>query len=375
MRVLVLKPQKEVIHFFGQALERVRAEVVISKENQVSSIAEVQPNLVVTTAEIDERTACVCEANRLGIPTLYVLDGILEWRHTFENEVSWPGRAFLHPLASRWITAPGPAAARVLASWGYEDRVIPLGLPRVDESRRNFVRKPATRPRVLVVTPNVWALNAQHGEAVEVALADLIQALGSTPKLDVEFRIQPDLAEKLGVVSAWSGPLYDQFAQAHAVIGPPTTVLVEAMALGIPTACLDYQLKPSFTSFAWWIASKDHIIGVLDELLNPPRERMAFQAAALTDALYTEGDAGKRLAAIMERLCKGEAPVDPKTLSNAKPPESTPIGNSIHVEMLDQIRALETESNLWKSNYHRLACTFPVNALLWLRRTLLGRKR
>ncbi|MBE7467037.1 MAG: methyltransferase domain-containing protein [Planctomycetes bacterium] len=375
-KIMILKPQKDLAHFMGNSLSQVGAEVFVPEDNAISAIEEVAPSLVVTTAEVqDGRASCIEEANRLGIPTLYVLDGILEWRHTFENDVSWPGRAFLHPLASRWITAPGPSAARVLASWGYEDRVIPLGLPRIDASRHTLVRKPAARRRVLVVTPNVWALNMEHGKAVEAALTDLIQTFGTMPDLEVEYRIQPDLAEKLGVTSVWSGRLYDQFAQADAVIGPPTTVLVEAMALGIPTACLDYQLKPSFTPFAWWIASKAQMHAAIEELLNPPKERMAFQEAALNDALYFEGDAGKRLAQVMEQLCRGEAPVQPKAENHVKPIEGTLSENSIHFELLAQLRALETESNLWKSNYHRLASAFPVNVLLWLRRILLGRKR
>ncbi|MCZ7644509.1 MAG: hypothetical protein M5U26_04365 [Planctomycetota bacterium] len=372
MRILVLSYHtKPKFHHFGGALARVRGEVRIAETNGLALLDEFRPDLVVAVEETNPASEiCVAEANRRGIPTLYVLDGIFEWRHAYENErfLSGLGRAFLQPLGCRHVTAPGPSAARTLAAWGYAERVVPVGLPRVDAALREFRREPPAAPSVLVVTPNQWYFNEPHRVSVLRAMRDLTAFLAARPGLNPVYRVHPELAGLLGVETRLGEPLYGQLAGASAVVGPPTTVLLEAMAVGLPAACLDYQLKPALTAFAWTVGAAEHLEPVFEELLNPPPNRMAHQRALLNDALYLDGGAEDRLVRAIENLAaRAGGPAEPAPPVPRNEPAPEPAD-------LERLRAyalsLERDVALWKGNYARLASAFPVNLMLWLRRSL-----
>jgi hypothetical protein len=303
MRLMLLRPQGPLEHFFGRALDRVGGEVLVNEKTKVRDLRDLRPDLVVATAEIwRNRRECVVEANQLGIPTLYVMDGILDWRHTFENDRFWPGQAFLHPLESRKIAVPGRSAGRILASWGYAARVERVGLPRVDRALQGFTRRSVPRRTLLVVTPNAWWLNEEHRRAVERAMSDLVRSGASLADAEIRWRVQPELAESIGVASRWDRPLYDELAEVHAVVGPPTTVLLEAMALDLPVACVDYEQKPQLTRFAWTIAHEGAVVPTLQEVLAPDPRRMEFQRHLLDDQLEHDGGAEDRLVRLMDAL-------------------------------------------------------------------------
>ncbi len=372
MRILVLSYHtKAKFHHFGGALARVNGDVRIAETNSLHLLDDYRPDLVVAVEEINRASqTCVAEANRRGIPTLYVLDGIFEWRHSFENErfLSGLGRTFLQPLASRHITAPGPSAARTLAAWGYADRVIPVGLPRVDAGLRAFKHEPAASPTVLVVTPNEWYFNAAHRANVLRAMEDVVAVFSARPDLNPVYRIHIELAELLGVKSSLDEPLYQQLARARAVIGPPTTVLLEAMAVGLPTACLDYQLKPPLTAFAWTVGAADHLVPTIEELLNPPHARMVYQRVLLDDALYHDGGAEDRMVCAIENLAGRGVHAAVHAMPS---PVAVPVSGTDALEgMRAYAMSLEREVALWKGNYARLARAFPVNLMLWCYRSM-----
>ncbi len=394
MKLMILDPRRDPSYFFGGALGRLKRlehDVVLQKPDDFKSIEAIGPDLVVTTNEIWEgRACCISEARRLKIPTLYVLDGILDWCHTFENATFQSGKIFLRPLYSDKIAVPGPSAARILASWGYGERAEIVGLPRVDADARGFERSPMDRPHLLVVTPNNWNQNPDRGKTVEAFLRDCKDFLEKQNTFQAIWRIQPELASTLGVTSALDTPLYQQLASAHAVVGPPTTVLLEAMSLGLPVACVDYQLRPPLTLFPWSIPHSAAIQGVLDELLSPTKERMAFQRYLLQDHLVTGGHSEDRLielmVALMEEAQRSRAESRAPNLSRSVLPApsngpSYPWAGFERVghekdnqELLEQVsaQAMAEEAQRWKGNYQRLAGTFPVNLMLWIRRMFTG---
>src|SRR3990172_4206137 len=56
-----------------------------------------------------------------GVPTLHLLDGILEWRNTWENPTfalgDEPAAPFLQPSLCHKIACAGRSQARILESW------------------------------------------------------------------------------------------------------------------------------------------------------------------------------------------------------------------------------------------------------------------
>jgi hypothetical protein len=103
------------------------------------------------------------------------------------------------------------------------------------------------------------------------------------------------LAAELGVVAATGGTMVDVLETASGVISCASTVLLEAMRTGVPTAQIDYRAVPQYVQTAWEIRNPEQIDSVVQELLYPPAEKLAYQEICLNDELES-GDASERLA-------------------------------------------------------------------------------
>src|SRR5688572_27537421 len=74
-------------------------------------------------------------AQRLGVPVLHVVDGVLEWRNTWENPRSLSeerGLPLFQPVLADKIACLGRSQARILESWGNLGRCEVVGAPRLD---------------------------------------------------------------------------------------------------------------------------------------------------------------------------------------------------------------------------------------------------
>jgi hypothetical protein len=80
--------------------------------------------------------------------------------------------------------------------------------------------------------------------------------------------------------------------------------MLEAMLLGRPVAALDYPNAPRFLPTAWTISAREHIGGVVAELLNPPATKLAFQRDCLADSLECNGPAAERVVKLMTRMAE-----------------------------------------------------------------------
>ncbi|MCP4816990.1 MAG: hypothetical protein GY888_31125, partial [Planctomycetaceae bacterium] len=74
------------------------------------------------------------------------------------------------------------------------------------------------------------------------------------------------------------------------------------MAIGLPTAVLDYTNSPKFVAAAWNITAKDHVDPTLRQLLQPTDAHMLFQQAALTDAFQSQEPATSRIQQLLSTL-------------------------------------------------------------------------
>jgi len=101
------------------------------------------------------------------------------------------------------------------------------------------------------------------------------------------------------------GELADQLSRVDAVVTTPSTAMLEAMILGRPVGCLDYHNVPRFVPTAWTISAREHIAGVVAELLAPSPAKMAFQRECLRDTLLCDGSAATRVAKLIEKVAIG----------------------------------------------------------------------
>src|SRR5262249_17603630 len=223
-----------------------------------------------------------------------------------------PGMPMFQPVLSHKIACLGRSQARLLESWGNQGRCEVVGAPRLDGfiGRRPRTRMPGAPAIVLVATAQTPGFTERQVAAVVAALTDVRRAVAARDPSSVQtrWRVAKVIEAQMELISEecdlpWT-PLEDSLAHADAVISTPSTLLLEAMLTGLPTALLDYTNSPQYVPSAWSITRAEHVQEALDGLLYPPPERRLLQDFLLHDSLECCTPAAPRAAELLRRMAE-----------------------------------------------------------------------
>lgn len=195
-------------------------------------------------------------ARERNIPTVLLADGVVEYANTYRNP--WLGPAHLQHTPHDLVLAMGPLQARILEQLG--NRVITTGLPRLDgfEQRIAEARKHTDRNQWLLVATALTP--AMDGDAL-ARVQHMLHAVrdeANRRDLPVRWRIAPQLADALGVPID-TAPLTESLAGTKATLTTASTLAVESMLAGVPTAVAHPHPWPLWVPAAWvWQESPDN---------------------------------------------------------------------------------------------------------------------
>lgn len=247
-------------------------------------------------------------ARERGIPTVLLADGVVEYANTFLNP--WLGPTHLQRTPHDLVLAMGPLHAKILEQLG--NRVINTGLPRLGNFEQRIAEaRGHTEPDqwLLVATALTPAMGDNALERVQ-GLLRAIRDEATRRNLPVRWRIARKLADDLGV-PADSATLADSLAGARATLTTASTLAVESMLAGVPTAVAHPHPWPLWVPAAWvWQASPDNApldglpieyhdscVATLDSILNKPD--LTHQRAIL-DQLHTPDAAPNVARALLD---------------------------------------------------------------------------
>ena len=246
-----------------------------------------------------------------NVATLYMIDGILEWRNAWENRDDEPACPWtMRPVLSHKVACIGDSQARVLESWGNEERVEITGIPRFD-FLKSLERVPNSDCfRILVMTAKCPGFTDEQTANTVRALIDLkdyffkFEELGGK-RLEVIWRLTNELEATVGVrnqlTDLTGADLAATLQKVDAVITTPSTAILEAMLMGLPVVSLDYNNSPTYVPTAWQINATEQISTVVPELVSPRAERLFFQQTVLNDSLYS-GNASARFGDLITQM-------------------------------------------------------------------------
>lgn len=271
-------------------------------------------DLVVLEAETTpEHGGAIPELRRRAIPSLYVLDGILEWRHTWEIGdlfAGQPVRPKYQPILSDKAACIGRSQARLLESLGNIGKCEVTGLLRLDSllASRPRRREAGEPYRMLVATARTPGFASEQVERTTESLLDLkrwFEAHSAVEGVRIEpvWRLTGELDRAIGVENTLGDlGLAEQLGSIDAVITTPSTVMLEGMLFGLPVALLDYHNRPHYVPAAWAITAPGHLDEVLPQLVHRDPARMLYQDTVLHDALECRSPAAPRFAALMQGM-------------------------------------------------------------------------
>lgn len=303
----------------GHHVRPLRARLPVECVSPEALPEKCQPgDLVLFYSEHFDRFRSIIEplrSRRVG--TLYLLDGILEWRNAWENRAEEPACPWaMRPVLADVAACIGASQARVLAGWGNFGRLEIVGVPRFDALRQGFLarhfprREPDGQFRLLVMTAKCPGFTAAQVATTVRSLQELREHcprhLADGREVVVTWRLTSGLAEALGVenhLQELTGrELAEVLEQHDAVISTPSTAGLEAMLAGRPLAWLDYHRVPQMVPAAWTIGSAQDFPMVLEELARPTPRRLLWQEQLLVDHLYLGEPASERLERLIRRM-------------------------------------------------------------------------
>jgi hypothetical protein len=308
---VILALSRRQHHHYAPIAKAMPLPVVETDDWRPEVVRSVRPRILLTLcSDWWEADLCIRQARELGIPTVQIMDGIIEWRHQWEDPKTGNryGAPLYQPVVVDKLACLGRQSVRLLEFWGNIGKCELVGCPRMDVYLTNPVPPPPNESpkRLLVMTANNPGFTTEQVRAVKQALLDLRNALAERTDWLPIWRVSPHLRQELDLrddfPSLRHAPLYEVLGYAHAVITTPSTAQLEAMLACRPVSLLDYTNSPHYVEAAWTISCAEHIHNVLESLGSPPPTRMLHQDYILHDCLECQTPATPRMVQLLKAL-------------------------------------------------------------------------
>jgi uncharacterized coiled-coil protein SlyX len=264
------------------------------------------------------------------IPVLILSDGILEYRNTWEHPDLVDGSIF-QPLIGHKLACIGRGQARVVESWGNAGKCEVVGLPRLDSINSKTVQVINSNGpfRVMIATANTPAFDEVQRASVVESLnyvkqwVESNQAVNGRP-VEITWRLSDGLESEIGVGEDVDPeertPIGEVIESVDAVITTPSTMYLESVLRGRPTAILDFHNSPHYVMAAWTISGPHQMDWAMGELAAPSKHKMMFQEFVLNDQLECRSAAAPRMLKLIDAMVAAGA----QARKNGAPIELSP---------------------------------------------------
>ena len=305
----------EVNHHAQPLASKIPVQVI--SPEQVASVAHHGDVAIFFSEHFDRFRNAIFELKEKQIPTIYAIDGILEWRNAWENRNDEPACPWtMRPVLCDIAACIGNAQKRILDSWGNREKTVVTGLVRLSElvnQNHHSIEKLNTSGdlNVLVATAKWPGFTDIQMDNARQLLRDLKEFIVSNPeingrKIQVTWRLTHQLAEEIGVENCLSqvnsNEIHRIISKHDLVLTTPSTIQLESMLLGRPTAIIDYNNCPHYVDAAWKITSGQYIEPVLESMACPPTERLAYQRWILRENLDIRPNCESRMVELIENV-------------------------------------------------------------------------
>ena len=282
--------------------------IKIVEEWDENSIIKFKPDIILTYADSYYAVKEITDiARSKKIPSLLIEDGLIEWRHQWENPRFGfgDGIPYFQQLNVDKIACYGSQGARILESWGNINKCEITGAARFDIYKK-IKRKPHKGPkRILVLSANTPYWTDEQKYLAIKGFKDIHALSKKRNDIELIWRLRKGFDKEIDYANdnnKYGSSLIEIMPYIDGAISQPSTVALETMMVGIPTAIIDYQNSPNYIRSGWSITASEHINKVLDGLCNPAQNQILFQDELLNDQLYWQESATERVRTLIFQM-------------------------------------------------------------------------
>ena len=315
MKILIIGEKKYIGRHFSTIEKHFGSSLKFFEQYYPEAIINEKPDLVIVPDEHwCELANIVSSCKKNNILTLQLMDGILEWRRTWEytekgHNIDGVINPLNQPVIAHKVACIGARDYMIIESWGNIGKCEIVGIPRLKHIiglRSDFSHLSKKKNKILVCTAKTPAFTAYQMDITRKSLRDIKQYFENRSDIEIIWRLTGTLSEELEIKNTLNDlnglEIHKIIMDVDAVITTPSTTLLEAMILKTPVAMLDYHNTPHYFQTAWCISSKDHIDSTIRELLAPPINKLEFQDFLLNDQLFIREDPTQRFITLIERM-------------------------------------------------------------------------
>ncbi len=310
-RIFFVGTAAEVTHH-QQPLARVLAVEQI-EPSDVAAVAQPGDLAIFFSEHFDRFRQAIMDLKKRQVATLYLIDGILEWRNAWLNRDDEPACPWtMRPVLADKVACIGYQQARVLSGWGNQPKIEIVGIPRLDGLAETASPRNEQGPwRLLVATAKCPGFTADQQQITRRSLSDLKSFLDRKPvvggrEIQVRWRLTADLASQLKIDNQLSDltgcELAAQIRDSDAVITTPSTTMLESMLLSRPTALLDYHAAPQWSPAVWNVTHAGQFTNVFEQMVAPQPMQWYWQQELLRDQLLMAEPATDRLRDLVQMM-------------------------------------------------------------------------
>jgi hypothetical protein len=299
---LVLASRGAFEAFTGPIPDTMKALFRFQKSRNTARIRALLPDCRIVISKSYTRPQSnrwIFEARRLGIPTLLLIDGPLEWANLYENpslaRLGESGATGLYePIIHDAVATIGNAQSQWI-----EERNAGRGIELMSYTNRRIqtrTERESTKPDpdfefdFLVTTARTPYRNAREKADLGEVLSACGAALAHGGHRTLVRIFDEDLRKSIrSAAPSFSFETKSSFAEAlsrsRCVIGTPSSVLLEAMQHDKPTGLLMFRDDPLFYQTGWLLGCSHDWRTSFASMLGRDPNRMELQQQSLRENL------------------------------------------------------------------------------------------
>lgn len=267
-----------------------------------------KPDIVIGINEYHLKIAeCYFRSRQLNIPSLTLQDGIMEWRHVFENPLyngNEHGVPLYHPVIADKIACIGPIWYNFIKELGNEKKVELTGMPKMDilGNRPTSSAKKQVKKILILTSAKPWFYDDQKPVIIQM-LSDLKEFFMGHNNYIPIWRVTKHLDRELGLINHFAHKdtleLKELLNDCDAVISTISTAMIESMLCGKPVARIDYFNNPALFPTVWNITDKNQIEDQVLKLANPSQMECWLQDVYKNQVILATSHASKNVAELI----------------------------------------------------------------------------